>query len=318
MTIKEASIFIEAMAGLWSVGVGGEQRLVERREASPVGQVALLPRILLQASHPSRRSTAERLVKMSPRARPCLLHRFGVEANDSVIKLGCGSTTMRSGVKKFIARTGGYHGITIASSSLTGLPTMSWLRPAAVGFVAHVTTPHHITGCQGRRGRRGLRRPPRGQLRGPRSGGGPGTPVAAFIGDLWSRPAACCRLQPPGTKSRTCAEDMTCWWWPTESDQWLRPAQDDVRLRILARLSRISWWCPSDLVVLPAARGRADERQDLPGCRTGRTLRDLWPWVHHKRSSGGNCGWGRKPQDPRGAKPRCKCEKGWRTMRPSA
>ena len=45
--------------------------------------------------------------------------------------------------KKFIARTGGYHGITIASGSLTGLPTNHRGFDLPLNFVTHVTSPHH-------------------------------------------------------------------------------------------------------------------------------------------------------------------------------
>jgi 4-aminobutyrate--pyruvate transaminase len=136
--------YIEAMAGLWSVGVGfGEPRLVEAAHR----QLSKLPYYHSFSSKSSEPSIelAERLVKMSP---PGLDRVFftnsGSEANDSVIKLVWfyNNAIGRPEKKKFIARTGGYHGITIASGSLTGLPVNHRGFDLPLPFVKHVTTPH--------------------------------------------------------------------------------------------------------------------------------------------------------------------------------
>ena len=67
----------------------------------------------------------------------------GSEANDTVIKLVWfyNNAIGRPEKKKFIARTGGYHGITIASGSLTGLATNHRGFDLPLPFVKHVTTP---------------------------------------------------------------------------------------------------------------------------------------------------------------------------------
>ncbi|KMO20756.1 aspartate aminotransferase family protein [Methylobacterium indicum] len=137
--------YIEAMAGLWSVGVGfGEKRLVE----AATRQMSRLPyyhTFTHKANEPAI-LLAEKLVQMSPDG---LDHVFftnsGSEANDTVVKLvwyynnGRG----RPEKKKFIARQGGYHGITIAAASLTGLPTNQRGFDLPLPFVRHVTCPHH-------------------------------------------------------------------------------------------------------------------------------------------------------------------------------
>jgi 4-aminobutyrate---pyruvate transaminase len=137
--------YIEAMAGLWSVGVGfGEQRLVD----AATRQMAKLPyyhSFSGKSSEPTI-DLAERLVKMSPKGLDRVFFtNSGSEANDSVIKLVWfyNNAIGRPEKKKFIARTGGYHGITIASGSLTGLPTNHRGFDLPLGFVTHVTTPHH-------------------------------------------------------------------------------------------------------------------------------------------------------------------------------
>ena len=131
------------MAGLWSVGVGfGEQRLVD----AATRQLAKLPyyhSFSGKSSEPAI-ELAERLVKMSPKGLDRVFFtNSGSEANDSVIKLVWfyNNAIGRPAKKKFIARTGGYHGITIASGSLTGLPTNHRGFDLPLNFVTHVTTP---------------------------------------------------------------------------------------------------------------------------------------------------------------------------------
>ena len=160
--------YIEAMAGLWSVGVGfGEQRLVD----AATRQMAKLPyyhSFSGKSSEPTI-ELAERLVKMSPKGLDRVFFtNSGSEANDSVIKLVWfyNNAIGRPEKKKFIARTGGYHGITIASGSLTGLPDQSSrLRPAA-DFRQACDDAASLSLCRGRRERGGLRRPSCGRARG--------------------------------------------------------------------------------------------------------------------------------------------------------
>lgn len=136
--------YIEAMAGLWSVGVGfGETRLAE----AAMRQMKKLPyyHTFSHKSHEPAIALAEALVTMTPQG---LDHVFftnsGSEANDTVVKLVWyyNNARDRPQKKKFIARTGGYHGITVAASSLTGLPGNHRSFDVPLDFVRHVTCPH--------------------------------------------------------------------------------------------------------------------------------------------------------------------------------
>lgn len=137
--------FIEGLAGLWSVGVGfGEQRLVE----AAARQMSKLPyyHSFSHKSHEPSINLAEKLVTMTPEG---LDHVFftnsGSEANDTVIKMVWfyNNALGRTGKKTFIARNGGYHGITIASGSLTGLQVNQKGFDLPLDFVRHVTAPNH-------------------------------------------------------------------------------------------------------------------------------------------------------------------------------
>ena len=137
--------FIEAMAGLWSVGLGfGETRLVEAARR----QMAQLPfyHPFTHKSHSPLIDLAEVLIGLMPvPMSKVFFTNSGSEANDTAIKL----LWYRSNAigepkrKKMIGRVKGYHGITIASASLTGIPTnhLSFDLPLP-GFL-HARCPHH-------------------------------------------------------------------------------------------------------------------------------------------------------------------------------
>ncbi len=137
--------YIEAMAGLWSVAVGfGEPRLVE----AATKQMSRLPYYHTFSGKSSEPTIdlAERLVTMSPAGLDRVFFtNSGSEANDTVVKLVWyyNNAIGRPQKKKFIARHGGYHGITIASGSLTGLPVNHRGFDLPLPQMKHVTCPHH-------------------------------------------------------------------------------------------------------------------------------------------------------------------------------
>ncbi|MCP1169674.1 aspartate aminotransferase family protein [Limimaricola litoreus] len=137
--------YIEGLAGLWSVGVGfSEPRLVEAAHR----QMQALPyyhSFAHKAHEPSIR-LAEKLIEMTPQGLDRVFFTSsGSEANDTVVKMVwyMNNALGRPEKKKFLARTKGYHGITVASGSLTGLPYnhMDFDLPAIP--VTHLTCPHH-------------------------------------------------------------------------------------------------------------------------------------------------------------------------------
>ncbi|WP_282026336.1 aspartate aminotransferase family protein [Limimaricola cinnabarinus] len=137
--------YIEGLAGLWSVGVGfSEPRLVEAAHR----QMQALPyyhSFAHKAHEPSIR-LAEKLIEMTPQGLDRVFFTSsGSEANDTVVKLVwyMNNALGRPEKKKFLARTKGYHGITVASGSLTGLPYNHMDFDLPVIPVSHLTCPHH-------------------------------------------------------------------------------------------------------------------------------------------------------------------------------
>ncbi len=137
--------YIEAMSGLWSVAVGfSEARLVE----AATRQLRQLPYYHSFSSKTNAPSAmlAERLVNLAPkRISRAFFTNSGSEANDTVVKLVWYFNNARGlpNKKKFIARRGAYHGITVASGSLTGLPSTHRDFDLPVIPVRHLTCPHH-------------------------------------------------------------------------------------------------------------------------------------------------------------------------------
>jgi 4-aminobutyrate--pyruvate transaminase len=136
--------YIEAMAGLWSVAVGfNEPRLTQVAAA----QMSKLPyyHIFGHKSHEGAIRLGEKLVSMSPaQLTRVFFTNSGSEANDTVVKLAWyyNNALGRPKKKKFLARRKAYHGITVASGSLTGLPNNHRDFDLPAIAVRHLTCPH--------------------------------------------------------------------------------------------------------------------------------------------------------------------------------
>ena len=116
--------YIEGMAGLWCVSLGfGNQRLAEAASR----QMRTLPFYhgFNRRSHEPQIELAERLKALAPvpMARTFFTNS-GSEAIDSAIKLiwFYNNAIGRPAKKKIVGRRRGYHGITAAAASVTGVP----------------------------------------------------------------------------------------------------------------------------------------------------------------------------------------------------
>jgi 4-aminobutyrate--pyruvate transaminase len=136
--------YIEGMAGLWSVAVGfNEQRLVD----AATRQMAKLPfyHTFSHKTHTPSVELAEKLVQLTDgRMRTAFFTNSGSEANDTVIKMVWyyNNALGRSQKKKIIARNRGYHGVTVASASLTGLAPNHRGFDLPLPQMRHVSCPH--------------------------------------------------------------------------------------------------------------------------------------------------------------------------------
>lgn len=136
--------YLEGLAGLWSVAVGfGEPRLVEAARK----QLEALPYYHTFA-HKSNSPAIELAAKLAEITPEGLNHAFftnsGSEGNDTVIKMVWyyNNALGRPEKKKFLARNGGYHGVTVAAASLTGLVNNHRDFDLPAIPVRHLTCPH--------------------------------------------------------------------------------------------------------------------------------------------------------------------------------
>ena len=137
--------YIEAMAGLWSVAVGfGEERLVEAAKK----QLETLPyyHSFTHKSHPAVAQLSQKLTEIvGLNMTHAHYTNSGSEANDSAMKMiwYYNNALNRPEKKKIISRFKAYHGITIASGSLTGIPMMHNDFDLPIKQVLHTRCPHY-------------------------------------------------------------------------------------------------------------------------------------------------------------------------------
>ena len=137
--------YIEGLAGLWSVGVGfRERRLIE----AATRQLEKLPfyHNFGHKSHGPAIDLAEKLVEIAPVPMSKVFYtNSGSEANDTVLKMVWyrSNALGKPEKKKVIARNRGYHGVTIAAASLTGLPFNHRSFDLPLDRVLHTTCPHY-------------------------------------------------------------------------------------------------------------------------------------------------------------------------------
>jgi 4-aminobutyrate--pyruvate transaminase len=137
--------YIEGLAGLWSAALGfGEERLVQAATA----QLRKLP-YYHGFAHKVPLPTIELAAKLLEIAPVPMSKVFfansGSEANDTVIKMVWyyNNALGRPEKKKIISRIKGYHGVTVATASLTGLAYNHRDFDLPIANILHTSCPHH-------------------------------------------------------------------------------------------------------------------------------------------------------------------------------
>ncbi len=142
--------YLEAMGGLWCTALGwGEEELVEA--AAEQMRKLSFAHIFGGKSHEPGIALAEKLKEMAPfPTGKVFFANSGSEANDSQIKLMWYAANARgqTGRKKIIARNRAYHGVTLASASLTGLDAFHKSFDLPFDFTLRAECPHYYRGAQ--------------------------------------------------------------------------------------------------------------------------------------------------------------------------
>ena len=137
--------YLEGVSGLWSISLGfGQDRLAE----AAYRQMKQLPsyHMFRFKSHAPGIALAEKLLAMAPGPfSKVFFANSGSEAADTAMKLVWyyNNALGRPAKKKIIGRIGGYHGVTIASGSLTGLARNHADFDLPIDRILHTDCPHH-------------------------------------------------------------------------------------------------------------------------------------------------------------------------------
>ncbi len=123
---EDGKEYIDALGGLWCTSLGfSEPRLVK----AATKQLEALPfsHSFAHRAHPPAIELAEKLMEIAPAplARPFFVNS-GSEAVETAIKIAWYTQNAlgRPDKKKIIGRNRGYHGVLVASGSLTAIPAM--------------------------------------------------------------------------------------------------------------------------------------------------------------------------------------------------
>ena len=136
--------YIEGVSGLWSVTLGFHN---ERLANAAYRQMMTLPsyHMFRFKSHEPGIDLAARLLALSPVPMSRVFFaNSGSEANDTAIKLVWyyNNAVGRPRKKKIVGRRGGYHGVTVATGSLTGLARNHTDFDLPISGILHTTCPH--------------------------------------------------------------------------------------------------------------------------------------------------------------------------------
>jgi L-2,4-diaminobutyrate transaminase len=138
--------YIDGMAGLWCVNVGyGRVELAEamRASAERLGYYHAFSSMGTEAPG----LLAERLIGMAPAGMSKVFFGCtGSDANDTQVKLVWfyWNVLGRPEKKKIIARSRGYHGVSVMSAGLTGLPGLHANFDLPLPMIRHTTAPHRL------------------------------------------------------------------------------------------------------------------------------------------------------------------------------
>ena len=138
--------YIEGMAGLWCNALGhGNEELAD----AAMRQFKKFPygNLFASKSHEPAIELAERLVELSPfNKAKVFFGSSGSDANDTQIKLFwyINNALGKTRKKKFLSRIQAYHGVTLATSSLTGLPTIHGNFDLPQNNFSHVMSPNYF------------------------------------------------------------------------------------------------------------------------------------------------------------------------------
>ena len=136
---------LDGLAGLWCVNVGYGRREIVEAVYRQMQQLPYYCSFFNTTNEPAIR-LAERLAKLAPaRLNHTVFSGSGSEANETALKIirGWNKLRGRPGKNKILSRSFSYHGVTLATASLTGLPSVNTPFDLPLPGFIHVPGPYH-------------------------------------------------------------------------------------------------------------------------------------------------------------------------------
>jgi L-2,4-diaminobutyrate transaminase len=137
--------YLDAVAGLWCVNIGYGRHEVADAMGAQARKLGYYHTFSSMSNEPQIR-LADRLLGLTPgKLSKVFFGNSGSDANDTQVKLVWYYSNLRGKPrkKKIVARLGGYHGTTVASASLTGLPAFHKAFDLPIANVVHTSTPYY-------------------------------------------------------------------------------------------------------------------------------------------------------------------------------
>lgn len=134
----------DGLAGLWCVNVGYGRKEIAEAVYRQMSTLAYYPSFFNTTSEPTIR-LAEMLARHTPpRLQKVFFSNSGSEANETAIKLIRAYQKLRGTPRKtkILSRTFSYHGVGVATTSMTGLPTCYAPFDLPLPGFVHVPGPH--------------------------------------------------------------------------------------------------------------------------------------------------------------------------------
>ena len=145
LTDSTGKRYLDAVAGLWCVNIGYGRTEVAEAMGSMARRLSYYHTFSSFSNEPQIR-LAERLLSMTPgRMSKVFFGNSGSDANDTQIKLVWYYNNLRgkSRKKKIIGRLQGYHGTTVATASVSGLPAFHRHFDLPIANILHTATPYY-------------------------------------------------------------------------------------------------------------------------------------------------------------------------------
>lgn len=135
---------LDGLAGLWCVNVGYSCEPIVRAVTEQMGRLPYYPSFFNSTTEPPIR-VAEFLASKAPeRVNHTLFSNSGSEANETALKVirNYWKLKGRSEKRKVLSRTFAYHGVTLGTTSLTGLPNCQTPFDLPLADFVHVPGPY--------------------------------------------------------------------------------------------------------------------------------------------------------------------------------